>query len=195
MEGKGDSKIQLQTILTQRFLELKHLMSIFTGTGLYYQTVKIPISDLSQLYQTKSKKTEQLFSFGLSLGSLERMECNEFVKAIDNLTSQYESQYGDTRVIGKPTKNKSTMNELGDSNLLGKTTVPFQLDFLKVALALIDILLICYAKMIPNEQSTSEYCELVLRIDKQIWKSIVLPIMKEVDMLASSALANEFVFI
>lgn len=72
--------------LKTRFAILLYLKSIFMGCGLYYGICAIPLRELVKYYRHSAAKSNQLFSFGLALGSITRIsDTLEFSRALELL--------------------------------------------------------------------------------------------------------------
>jgi hypothetical protein len=64
-------------------------------------------------------------------------------------------------------------------------TKPFHLDFVNISLSVFDILQEIYNNLQPNEDDTNMEIEMIAKIDLKLWRTLVVPILKDIDTIAS----------
>ncbi|KAJ3359167.1 hypothetical protein HDU91_004994 [Kappamyces sp. JEL0680] len=183
---------------------LYYLKALFLGKGQYLGMQKIPLQALARFYRSgggmSALRASQHYQMGISLGTLTRIGNSiEFAKALDTLTSEYDVYLQETKVGSKSTMSRvlSTLrrraDSIGDSSWLLEVSIPpFPLDFIATFLVLVNTLLIAYEKLEPETRfSTEAYFELVTRLDARIWKLILVPVLKDVDVVAAKLVGWE----
>lgn len=125
---------------------------------------------------------EQLFQFGLSLGSLLRLSTpDEFTRALDTLITQYEAFCTDNR-----TKILRVLDRFGKRDvqettwLLELSKSPFHLDFIRTFSSVLEVLLIAYEKLGDDEA--------IERMEVKVWRNVVIPVLRDLDIVGNKVL-------